>query len=353
MGVLVVRVDPSEQTPHVTSDGRIYTRIGASSRPVNERVLVDQLFQRRKKAEDRVTAWLRQDSGKSAIPRDADSGYPYLRIVTSLNPWKPSHHHDRLYGNQMRDLLREESTAPTSSSNLPFNHVYRTGNGIVARQAGMQDAAFAALTWHLRTDGSTDFTTWLNWTTWSRDGLPDRPMPWDRYVHRAKFDELMRDAGYRFVSVIDFSPLMCLMVAWMEKYCRILEMLGDECRFHAKFSLERAARSVPFVDSPVLLDYFDAYGIPFTLYESVMSPPGRGPDTFYEVDAREKTYDWGELTPSEGMGAVTCATHVGGLIGLPLLSQMSWGESESDYAADWVDAGRRATVSAPISGANR
>ena len=174
-------------------------------------------------------------------------------------------------------------------------------------------------------------------------------MPWCRYENRAKFDDLMRDAGYRVVSVIDFSPMMCLMVAWMEKYCRVLQLLGAESRFHAKFNLERAERCVPFIDSSVLLDYFGTYGIPFILYDSVMSPLGYGPDDFYEIDVGESGDDWGELTPPAGMGAVICGTHVGGLIGLPLLSQLSSGEVELDYVADWVDAGKRAIFSGPIS----
>lgn len=155
--ILCVRVPWSSNTPHVHKDGRIYRRVadGSEPKPENDRFILDQLWRRADKLREQYARWVEKDPEFSEGERER----PFLRLMLVADLWR-----DR---NVWADISLEDFRAIMRSSDepgitVPFETVYASATGFIARQLFLNKPRDLGLTWEFRPDLLSDVLVPLN-----------------------------------------------------------------------------------------------------------------------------------------------------------------------------------------------
>ena len=83
--IVVVHVPMSVHTPHLGRDGRVYQRVGDTSQPtpINDRRLLDELWQRGDRVRKATRLWIEDDPEFS----QGEAERPYIRLMFVPDPW--------------------------------------------------------------------------------------------------------------------------------------------------------------------------------------------------------------------------------------------------------------------------
>ena len=84
--VIVIQVPRSNNTPHISSNGRIYVRVADSSEPqdyVKDRSLLDELTRRGDRIRDATRSWVERDPEFS----EDEANTPFVRLMLTPDLW--------------------------------------------------------------------------------------------------------------------------------------------------------------------------------------------------------------------------------------------------------------------------
>ena len=136
--IIVVHVPQGPDCPYVHNDGRIYMRVGDSSQPkyVTDRATFDLLARRRQEAHSRLeerVMW-------SPVTSKGEENQPFIHISILSDPYEVmGHWYDKGF-NCFAEIMK--------GFGIPFDNIFSTHDGFVARQVGRNDANKRVLTWH-------------------------------------------------------------------------------------------------------------------------------------------------------------------------------------------------------------
>lgn len=273
--VICVRVPQSLAAPHVHSSGRIYRRVADGSEPKaeNDRHLLDQLFRRSNELRQQFAEWVDLDPELSRGEEDI----PYLRLMMIADPWSDESPWLETNAAELKPLFAQN---PGVVSSVPFDTIYTSSRGYVARQSG-NDPHNLGLTWRFRESLVSDVYVPLslyavNAPTILREHL-------EGYEQADRFVELLEAKGYSSPRVVDLNLLFNVLVGVVEIQRRLLAKASWSKSYFVKARLLNVWRTVPFLDVDAVMDRFEADGLPVCLDGLVTAPSGTDPESFQEV----------------------------------------------------------------------
>src|SRR5258706_7422654 len=150
-GIICVRVPKSVLSPHVHKSGVVYRRASDASepRPESDRFALDQLWRRADCLREQYKEYVNRDPELSK----AEEKLPYLRIMLVADLW-----HDRgaRLNASIADVREIFGQIRSGGVSLPFDTVYTSADGFVARQLANNDPYNLGLTWELGLDLVSD-----------------------------------------------------------------------------------------------------------------------------------------------------------------------------------------------------
>ena len=335
--IIAVEIPQSQTTPHVHKDGRIYRRVadGSEPKPETDRFVLDQLWRRAEPIRERTRKWIERDPEFS----QAEEEMPYVRLLLCVDPWRQR---NPWLSAPLSEIRRILNGGETDIPSVPFDTIYATAEGLIARQLKENDPANYGLTWRLRWNMSCDIVLPLQLHA---PDVPDHLIgEFDGYVHAGRFIDMLNGQGHTQPRIADLNFMLKLLLGIVSQYRSLLKLADADGEFYCKARVLNAWRIVPFVDVETLLDEFKAHGLPMVMDGIVTVPIGDNPKSFARIyEKRElKEGENGELTVSASQ-----AIHIFELVvlafGVPIYIE---NETEADDRAslysELLNAGARA-----------
>lgn len=291
--IVVVHVPMSVHTPHLQADGRVYQRVGDTSQPIKERRHLDELWQRADSVRQATRLWI--DGDPEFSKREGKT--PYLRLLFVPDPWNKRYRLPPMSPRQFQEALNQ----PGLGVSIPFDSVFSTNNGYIARQIFRNDPRYLGLTLIVRRDYSCDIIMPFNMFNGVADKLLQSLS--GKYEYAESYVELLIDKGYwrehewMDLDVVDLNSLLYVVIAITNQYRALLRLVTSDSAFHFKARVLQAWRRLPFLDVPQVIESFTHYGVPMPMSDELTIPPGTDPDTFapLRIEANSSTEPDDEL----------------------------------------------------------
>lgn len=275
--VICIRVPWSPNTPHVHANGQIYRRVadGSEPRPEADRFVLDQLWRRGDGVRSEYARWVEKDPDFSK----AEANSPYLRLLLVADLWKDHNVRANVTLDEVRAIMCP--TVRFSGINVPFETVYTSPTGFIARQRAGNNPSNIGLMWRLRQDLRSEVMIPLN-----RYEIRD-PVLFGQelsgYDHAERFARILQTQSHDSAPIIDLNFMLNVLTGIMNVQERLSAKAGWRGPLWAKGRLLNVGRTCPFVDIDVVLDAFEAHGVPMCLDTNVEVLPGSAPDTFVKI----------------------------------------------------------------------
>jgi len=275
--VICVEVNLSPLAPHIHSSGCIYRRVSDSSEPKaeNDRHQLDLLWDRRVKIDEEYKSWIEREPERSK-----DEGeWPYLRLLLDADLCGAKDKSWDLTLDQINEVLNDSTSGPA----LPFETIQPSGHGWVARQTSSLDRHERfGLTWIVGRGLQCEL--WLPLNTFEANEPDHLIVNLGKYAYFDRFLAEMKRAKAGFSRIVDLNQLLMVLIAVTNTYLKLLaKAKHPTSKFHAKAILGEVWRTIPFLDSEVMLERISKYGLPLCLTSEAMVPGGRDAKSFFEV----------------------------------------------------------------------
>ena len=274
--IIVVEIPQSHTAPHVHKKGHIYRRVadGSEPKPETDRFVLDQLWRRAEPLREMIRKWVERDPEFSP----EEENWPHVRMLLCVDPWYQRGPRLKAPFPEIRRILAGDE----KNISVPFDTVYTTAGEIVARQLRGNNPHNYGLTWRIQSDLSCDIVVPLPFYI---PGTPDSLIrEFDGYIHAARFIDLLKEQGHSQPRIADLNFMMHLLLGIISQYRHLLKLADAEGEFYFKARVLHAWRIVPFIDSKIVLDEFEAHGLPMMMNRTVTVPFGDAPDSFVLID---------------------------------------------------------------------
>lgn len=276
--VLCVHVPKSNDTPHVHSNGCIYTRVGAGSEPQPEtdRHQLDILWGRKREIDEEYAQWIARQPELSK----GESERPYLRLLLEGDLFRLEGKNWDLSIDSIMSIMND----PNSGMTLPVEACFPSDRGMVARQtSSLARHGDFGLTWIVGRGLRCEVWVPINASSIDgRDFYFSKEL--EKYEGSDRFLEILQNARATDTRVLDLNQLFDILVAISNKYLALLDANGTSRKeIHAKVMMGGIWRAVPFVDSQIILDRFEKYGLPMSLTDESTVPGGDDSRSFYKI----------------------------------------------------------------------
>ena len=300
--VIVVHVPEGPDSPYVHNDGRIYMRVGDSSQPkyVTDRATFDLLARRgqeaRSKLEDRVM-W-------SPVTSQGEENQPFIHLSILSDPYEVMGH---WYGGGFEGFAEA-----MRGIGLPFDNIFSSHNGFVARQIGRNGANRRVLTWHFSRHCHSFVTIPI--PTMSLD--LENPI-WNEYSIGNRFVEGLVDTDLTYGRVLDLNVTIDLIGHVMRRHRILADKADIRGPFFLKACIENVWRTIPFIDHSKYLEHIKDFGYPLVQETDMVVPDGTSLDTFVVSPEIESPPQEGDFVSAEG--PIEIAMRIFDALGIPMV----------------------------------
>jgi hypothetical protein len=332
---LCVKVPWSSNTPHVHKDGRIYRRVadGSEPKPENDRFILDQLWRRGDKLREQYARWVEKDPEFSK----GEGERPFLRLLLVADLWRDRDLWADVSLEDFRSIMRStDASTDAPSVTVPFETVYTSATGFIARQLYLNKPQDLGLTWEFRPDLRSEVLIPLNHHVMkSEDQFAQECSGLE---HAKRFGRIVQAQGYENARIVDLNFLFSGLAGVMNIQDRLSAKAGWRGSLYAKARLLHVWRTCPFIDLDVILDEFEAHGVPMCLNSDIEVWPGSGPETFFEIPS----YDNEPAEARVMFKTVAVFTLIARAFGLPGWLDLTHHREGHDYYSELFQAGMRA-----------
>jgi Putative DNA-binding domain len=262
--VIVVRVPPGAETPYIHADGRVYRRVADSSapKPETDRSTLDRLWDRAEKARMRLEKFVT----RSPVTSKAEENNTYLHLSILSDPYE-------VRGDWFNGTFTDFSKIMRGNP-IPFDNIYSSSGGFVARQTNGNDPYHRIFTWEFDLHCHSFITLPINLS--SEPYLPTLIS----YSFGRQYNDLLDKANVSSSRLLDLNIMLDALTAIVARHRSLAMHAGVHGPFYVKAHLENVWRTVPFLDTEKFMVYVHENGIPVVQEEDVLSPPGTALETF-------------------------------------------------------------------------
>lgn len=270
--VIIVGIPEGTSPPYVHSSGQIYLRVGDQSapKPQTDRGVLDLLWQRGERTRDRLRDFL------TNLPQlsEAEKTGPARAYVYFLH--SPDFSGD-LLSLAFCDFAEVMSAGGSGQAfSAPFDNVFTTTDGYLARQTKGNDPLLAGLSFRWWYDGRAVAHIPISVYEFGEANLQLDPM-------QKEFLGIIRDHGYQYGRVAELSVFATALAATMDKYLLLLEKAGVTGAFFGKVRLCGTWRLIPFINLRPYLEATKKYGFPVIQEGSMYCPPDTSKESLVEL----------------------------------------------------------------------
>lgn len=271
--VVVVRVPEGANTPYIHNDGKIYIRIADSSSPipVTDKTTFDLLYRR---GEDK-RAHLKTLVERSPEVSDYEKGNCYLHLSILSDPYQTLGH--RYYGTY------SDFVAVMGGITIPFDNVFTTNDGFIARQVKSNNRFARLFTWEFSRNCNSFVTMPIpTLPILGADSLfgPSEHELWAQYSIGTRFRSALLSKGLETSRILNLNLMLSLVGALVSRHRRIVGQSNIKGPFYIKARIENAWRAIPFVDVDKYLTHVQNFDFPVVQDSNLMVPAGTSLDTF-------------------------------------------------------------------------
>ena len=281
--IICVAIPQSIEAPHIHSKGVIYRRVADGSEPVAEtdRYMIEKMFQRNEFLIKKFKDWIDDDFDLSDVESDA----PFLRLLIAPNIWRAPRSQFKINIDTIMKTLNSHDGRRTG---IPFDTIYSSTTGVIARQCTNNDPTSANLTWQFYEDLRSEVLIPLAWcrgdTNYIYNGLR-------KSKHVREFTDLLDATASKTITVVNLSMLHNLLAGIVESLRAILKEAQWPQSFYIKAKITNISRTIPFFDSNFFIEHLRKNGIPVSLTKSSIAPSGKHPESFDFIDSNTDTED--------------------------------------------------------------
>lgn len=303
--MIVVRIPQGPDTPYFHNDGRIYRRVGDASDPqhITDRSELDLLSARREEAVTRLNNRIQRLPETSK----AESDIPYLHVHILSDPYEILGHR---YTNRFAHFA-----SVMSGNMIPFDNVFPSNEGYVARQIGRNDPYFRPLTWEFSLRCHSLVSVPIR--VLSKESLNSRSV---QYSTIDDFGRLVEQVGVNPVRVLDLDQMMGLLWALSVRHRFLVGQANVKGPFYVKCHLENVWRTTPYVDIPEYVVHAKSHGLPLIQETDIPVPLGSTLESFIQLEEREppkvETFDSVESVEGPIQDVVEIGAHIFAALGL-------------------------------------
>ena len=279
--VVVVHVPEGSNTPYIHNDGRIYIRIGDSSSPTpaTDKATFDLLYRR---GENR-RSYLESLVAKSPELSKGEEDNSYLHLSILSDPYET-------LGHWFRGSY-SEFCAIMSGDRIPFDNIYTSPDGFIARQVGTNSRCYRLLTWEFSRNCNSFITIPISALqvddpdTILMNNVNNR---WSDYSIGEEFASMLFSKELEDSRVLNLNILLPLIGAIGARHRSIVGHAGVRGPFYLKARLENVWRAIPFVDVDEYMAHVQKFDFPIVQDSNLAVPPGTSLETFIVSPELEK-----------------------------------------------------------------
>lgn len=265
--LLAVYIPEGLNTPYVTIDGRIYIRIGDSSTPnhANDRATFDLLY---KRGEDRRQL-LKILTDRTPELSEVEREQSFLHLSILSDPYATLGHRYTASFSDFSGMMKKGF--------LPFDNVYATLDGFVARQVKGNDRNLRLFTWEFLRDGHSFVTVPMSrltcspseWTT----GTDGQIGLLSRGETAREFCEVVHRYGLSDCPILDLTTFADLVLAIFRRHRTIVSQTNKGGPLHTNARIANVWRTIPYLDLPEYIEHVKMYDIPLVQWNEFELPP--------------------------------------------------------------------------------
>jgi hypothetical protein len=274
--VICIYVPKGPNSPYVHKSGQIYRRVadGSEPKPENDRFVLDQLWRRSDAINKEFEEWVARDPEFS----EGETKRPYIRLLMIADPWGDRDAWLDASLSEVRTFLKAEQSDAYA---IPFDTVYTSANGFVGRQIRHNNPNSFGLTYRLRRDLVSELI--IPMPLHKPRNIDDLRESLIHYRHADQLCKLFDQQGYENPKVVDLNFVLNIFMAVSELQSKILNRAGWNNGYFCKAVLLNVWRTIPFLNSPTVLQEYEKHGIPMMMDGRVVSRPDSRPDSFKSV----------------------------------------------------------------------
>jgi hypothetical protein len=271
--VIMIHIPPGNDAPYVHSSGRIYRRIADASDPTHEtdRHFLDLLWQRGNDSRARFRKYLEKERPNS---EEFDKGCAYLKLHFFVDPWGERGLNSKLTFKRFAEIMNNPDP-------LPFDSIYTSAMGFVARQTNNNDCWRNVFKWEYHSNCVQEITIPL--ITSYIDNPQQVSMFLEGYDTRDGFSRECYLKQIQNVYVADLSLLWDILLSIFQRLYDVHAADCSEWPLWMKAQLFGIKRHVPFLDTEDYLKFVKEYGLPVVQDNDAVIPSGLDPDACIEV----------------------------------------------------------------------
>lgn len=275
--IIMCQIPWGPEAPYIHKDGRIYRRVGDGSepRPENDRYVLDQLWKRSAKITSEYTEWI----GRELETSKAEENAAYVRIFLIADFWG-DHEPMKSVPLQTVHSIMSDTTGDYA---IPFDNIYRTSYGCVARQISTNDPENLGLTWKLGRNFQSEIIIPLS--KFRHDNLLELGRWLEGYDHAKRFLKLCYEQRYHSPTIIDLNILLHVLLGITRIQVALAKEFGWTGPVSAKIEISGIWRTIPFFDSTLVLDEYEKHGITLSLQDKSLLYRGDDKESFIELSA--------------------------------------------------------------------
>jgi hypothetical protein len=194
------------------------------------------------------------------------------------DPWKQKGHRSQLEFEEFAKLMQ---SAAVESGGIPFDNIFPSSTGFVARQTANNRHNLQLFTWKYSRLCTSEIILPLNGGYFNNlEGMGDFL---HGYEQADKFLSLCRKANIDSGRIIELTQLFSILCGITKRQIALMNIDGRVLPIYFKVQLVNVWRRMPFLDMKEVMAYYDKYGIPLTQDNKCFAPPGKSPNHCMEL----------------------------------------------------------------------
>lgn len=267
--ILVIEIPESDETPHITKDGRIYRRNAEGSDPVLEtnRYALDRLYDKSKAFSEKIEHFCRNEIIISEAQKNQGWLETYL-MPYPLERLEIKDFYKKTFVDEFLTYMNDKIEMKVKgkmlfNSNIPFNLLTASNSSIILRQTTAESLPLLSLTFQLFSTGNCKII------------IPFKYSKLEEQENSDTCELLMSKLGYdnlHLYKIIEGGNTLPIFVTLLNKYFDFLKSQNWKDEFLIVNRIENIWKTILFFDSKTMSEHINNYGIPFCQRENARIP---------------------------------------------------------------------------------